>query len=226
MANYVTVTLDTTPPGSPSVSFQQGSYTATQLVDLILSAAGGDVAQMKIWGDVDTAYDAAVQDTEAASQWITYNTAYQVKLSAVDGVKTVYVRFRDDVYNESAQASASIQLDTTLPVVTITAGPSPAKVSKVPGKDTFSITWQVDTAFDEYVVMVVANAGDPKASGAAIGSANGSTNVAGAAGGYAANTSITTTINGADLEAASLGDGAKIVKVFVREHAEDDVWSA
>jgi hypothetical protein len=226
MANFLNITLDTTGPTGQSVAFDAGSYVNQQIADLTLAASGGDVAQMKIWGDVDEAYDAQIQDDEGSSSWITYATAKQIKLSAGDGAKNIYAKFRDDVYNQSGQASDSITLDESLPAVSVQSGPSPAKISKVATKDESVFSWQADVAFDEYVVMVVSSSGDAKAAGVQIGTGNGSTNVAGAAGAYPATTNISTTINGADLEAASGGDGSKIVKVFVREHAEDDIWSA
>jgi hypothetical protein len=226
MANFLNITLDTTGPTGQSVAFDAGSYVNQQIADLTLDASGGDVAQMKIWGDVDETYDAQIQDDEGSSSWITYATAKQIKLSAGDGAKNIYAKFRDDVYNQSGQASDSITLDESLPAVSIQSGPSPAKISKVATKDESVFSWQADVAFDEYVVMVVSSSGDAKAAGVQIGTGNGSTNVAGAAGAYPATTNISTTINGADLEAASGGDGSKIVKVFVREHAEDDIWSA
>jgi len=226
MANFVNIELDTTGPTGQSVAFDAGSYVNQQITDLTLGASGSDVAQMKIWGDVDPAYDAQIQDSEGGSAWITYATAKQIKLSSGDGAKNIYAKFRDDVYNESGQASDSITLDESLPAVTVQSGPSPAKISKQVTKDQAVFSWQVDVEFDEYVVMVVSNSGDSKAAGVQIGSGNGSVNVDGAAGGYPATTNISTTIDGADLEAASGGDGTKIVKVFVKEHAEDDIWSA
>lgn len=226
MSSFVTVTLDTTGPSSPSIVIDEGLYTNVQLINLALSAGGGDVAQMKVWGDVDVAYDADVQDSEVASAWISYATAKQIKVSSPEASKTIYVKFRDDVYNESAQASDSIIYDPSLVTVSVQSGPSPAKVSKQTGKRTFSFAWQADVIFDEYEVMLVSASGDAHSAGVLIGSANGSTNVAGSSGSYPATTNITTTVDGADLEAAGAGDGSKIVKVFVKEHAEDEVWSA
>ena len=52
---------------------------------------------------------------------------------------------------------------------------------------------------------------------------SGSTNTSGTEGGYKADTAINVTINGADLEAASSGDGVKIIKVFVKNAA--GTWS-
>ena len=59
--------------------------------------------------------------------------------------------------------------------------------------------------------------------GTEIPTTGGSTNTSGSAGGYKANTAINVTVKGADLEAASSGDGTKIVKVFVKNAA--GTWS-
>jgi hypothetical protein len=178
---------------------------------------------MKIWGDVDITHNPSIQTTEGASSWITYSTSQQVKLSSGDGSKTVYLKIRDDVYNESSQASDSITLDMTLPVVTV-SNVSASKISKIAGKNSMTFQFSSDSIFDEYKVKVVATSGAPHDSGAQIPTTAGSTNVSGSTGDYPASTPITVTIKGADLEAASSGDGDKIIKVFVLDDAGN--WSA
>ncbi|MFC3883744.1 hypothetical protein ACFOU2_09625 [Bacillus songklensis] len=225
MPSYFTLTLDTTGPANPSLSINAGAtYATAQLVDLAIGTSDGATTgyQMKIWGDVDTAYDTNVQATEAASSWITFSTSKQVKLSAGDGAKTINVKIRDDVFNESAQASDSINLDTTRPVVTI-SGPDVAKISEVSGKDAASFSFTVDSAFVEYKVKVVSSSGSAENTGTQIGTTNGSTNMSGTAGNYAASTAINCTIDASDLKAASAGDGAKVIKVFVKDAAGN--WS-
>ena len=79
--------------------------------------------------------------------------------------------------------------------------------------------------FNAYKVMVVSNTSalhDDEGS-VQIGTANGSTNMSGNAGSYAADTEITCTIKGADLAAASAGDGTKIIKVFAQD--ANGLWS-
>lgn len=225
MANNFTLTLDTTGPASPSIVLEGGAQYATQqLITATIGTADGNTSgyQMKIWGSVDTAYDAAVQSTEGASQWITYATSKQVKLSAGDGAKTLYVRIRDDVLNESGQANDSITLDTTRPVPNIT-GPDVSKVSKMAAKDTCSFSFASDQDFVEYKVKVVASGGAAHDTGVQIPTTNGSTNMSGV-GAWTTASVIECTIKGADLEAASAGDGAKIIKVFVKDPAGN--WSA
>jgi hypothetical protein len=125
------------------------------------------------------------------------------------------------VWNTSATATDQIVLDTAVPVVTISAGPDVAKVSKIAGRDTATVTWSADSDYQDYVVKVVPNSSSDHNAGTAIPTAAGSTNVGGAAGTAAA--AVTTAIHGADLEAASAGDGAKTVKVFVQDLAGN--WS-
>ena len=178
---------------------------------------------MKIWGNVDPANYANVQATEGALAWISFAASKQVKLSSGDGAKTLYLKIRDSVLNESAQTSSSIGLDTTVPVATISIGPDVTKVSKITGKRTCSFSFQCDSIFDEYKVKVVPATSSLQDAGTLIGTTNGSTNMSGSAGNYPANTNIDCQIDGADLEAASSGDGTKIVKVFTKD--QSGLWS-
>ena len=225
MANYFNLTLDTTGPASPSISLESGAtYATAQLVTATISTSDSPTTnyQMKIWGDVDTSHNANIQDSEGASSWITYSTSQEVKLSTGDGSKTVYLKIRDDVYNESSQADDSIILDTTLPVASIT-GPDLSKISKVTGKNVSSFSFTVDVIFDEYKVKVVASSGAAHDTGTQIPTTAGSTNMSGSAGDYPASTPINCSIYGTDLETADSGDGTKIVKVFVKDKAGN--WS-
>ena len=170
---------------------------------------------MKIWG-VDGVAD------EASAVWETFTAEKSITLPGEDGLKTVSVKVRDDVGNETAAVSDSITLDTAVPVVVIT-GPDRSKVSKVDGFNSAVINFSADVAFEEYKVCVVPASNSIQSAGTVIPTTNGSENTSGTAGGYAADTNISVTIKGADLEAASAGDGVKIVKVFVKNAA--GTWS-
>ena len=225
MANYFQVTLDTLGPANPAIVIEAGAtYVSTQLVNTAISCSDGTKTgyQMKIWGSVDPTYDTDVQPLEANSNWITYDAAKQVKLSTTDGTKTLYLKIRDDVNNESSQANDTVTLDTLVPVVTLT-GPTVSKISKQTGKNSFQGSFTVDTSYEEYMVKVVPASGSDHTVGTIIPTTGGSTNTSGNAGGYAGATPVTFTIYGADLETASTGDGAKIIKVFVREASGN--WS-
>ena len=47
---------------------------------------------MKVWGNVNNAYNVNVQSTEGASAWIAYQTSLQIKLASGDGSKTVFLK--------------------------------------------------------------------------------------------------------------------------------------
>ena len=225
MANYFLLTLDTTGPQSPAISLESGAQYATQqLINADISTADALTTgyQMKIWGDVDLTENPNIQDTELNSTWITYAATQQIKLSTGDGAKTVYLKIRDDVLNDSAQTSDSITLDTSLPVVTI-SGPDVSKISKIATANVSSFSFTVNEIFDEYKVKVVASTGAAHDTGTLIGTTNGSTNMSGNAGGYPAETAINCQVYGSDLEVASAGDGEKIVKVFVMD--QSGFWS-
>jgi hypothetical protein len=225
MANFFYLELDTTNPANPSISIDGGATFATaQLVDLSIGTTDSDTTgyQMLIWGDVDTSFDTNIRGTEGTSTWITYNNSKQVKLSAGDGQKTVYVKIRDDVHNASSQVSDSITLDMSKPTVSVT-NPDVSKISKQPTKNTASFTFTVDKQFVEYKVKVVSSTGAGESTGTTIGTANGSTNTSGT-GTFASGTPISVQINGSDLELASSGDGQKIIKVFAKD--QTGKWSA
>ena len=225
-ATNFSVTLDTTAPGTPTFAIAAGAaYATAQVTTADFSTADTPTTgyQVLIWGDVDAAYDADVQTTEGASAWKAYSTSIAIKLSATDGSKTVHAKIRDDVWNATTQLDDTITLDTTLPTPNITVGPDVAKVSKISGKRVVSFSWQADSDFDEYKVKVVPATSSIQSAGTTVATTNGSTNMAGSAGGYPATTPIDSTIDGRDLEVADSGDGAKIVKVFVKDTAGN--WS-
>lgn len=224
MANFVRIRLDTTAPSGISLAINSGQpFSNAQLVDLTIGTSDGITAgyMMKIWGSVDNAHNANIQTTEGASQWITFNTAQQVKLSATDGSKTLNMKLRDDVLNISGQASSSIILDTTLAVITVT-GPDRSVISENPTANIATLTFTVDTPFVEYKVKVVSAEGATHSSGALIPTTSGSVNTSGT-GTYPASTPINVQITGTDLKAASATDEEKIIKVFVREASGN--WS-
>ena len=218
MASYFNLTLDTLAPAGLAVQLNGDDiYTTTPSVELTLTLKDSPTTgyQMKIWG-VE-----GVTDEDSAS-WETYAASKSVTLPSGDGLKTVYVKVRDAVGNESSAASDSITLDTAVPTVTVT-GPDKSTISKVVGFDMAVINFMSDIAFEEYKVCVVPATSSTQESGVVIPTDGGSVNTSGNAGGYEADTNIEVKINGTDLETASSGDGVKIVKVFVKNAA--GTWS-
>lgn len=231
MANYFTLTYDTTGPASPSISLAGGAqYTNVQLISANISTSDSPTTnyQMQIWGDLDIPWaisggyvpSGSATITQSDANWVTYQSSNQFKLSTGDGVKNVYTIIRDDVYNPSAQASATINLDTSLPTVTIT-GPDVSKISNQSGKNISSFSFQSSVNYQQYVVKVVSSTGADHTTGVQIPISGGSVNMSGGSGN--ASSVVNCKIYGADLSTASAGDGSKIIKVFVEDLAGN--WS-
>lgn len=217
MASFFRLILDTLAPAGVQILINSGAqYTTTRNVNLEISTSDSDTTgyQMKIWG-IDGV------DSEKDASWETFSNSKTVTLTDGDGLKAVYLKVRDDVCNESSAASASITLNTAVPAVTIT-GPDVSRISKTSPKNVCSFSFVCDVAFVEYKVKVVTAASSLQDTGVQIPTSGGSTNMSGS-GSFYANTAIQCKINGADLEAASSGDGEKIIKVFVKNSA--GTWS-
>lgn len=228
MSSYFYLDLDTRPPANPVLLLNGGAAIAGRrevVVELATPDYGdgaNDVAMMLLWGDVDPASDPLVQPTEVASTWQAYQPDYVLRLSDGSGRKTVNARLRDDVCNETPVFCDSIDLDFDSPAVTILTPADRTRISKVAPCDRAVFQWEANRPFTSYEVRAVPTIGAPHQAGARILTVNGSVNTQGV-GAFDAETAITTTIHGADLEAASPGDALKLVKVFVRDAT--GVWS-
>lgn len=210
MASYFNLTLDTLAPQGLTIKLNNGSqYTTSKSVTLSIALTDASTAgyQMKVWG-INGA------ELESDASWETFASTKSIALPTGDGLKTVYVKVRDDVCNETAAASATITLDTSVPAVTI-IGPDVSRISKTAPKNVATFSFTSDVAFTEYKIKVVPSKSSLHDAGTLIGTANGSTNMT-ATGTFKASTAITCKIYGKDLEAASAGDGQKIIKVFVK----------
>lgn len=218
MASYFNLTLDTTAPAGLTLSINDGALYATSTAVTLTIGVTDSVTtgyQMKIWG-ID-----GIED-EGSASWESFAATKSVNLTSGDGLKTVYVKVRDDVYNETAPVSDTITLNTAVPVVSIT-GPDVSRISKNAGKNQAIINFTADVIFDEYKVCVVPQNNSTQDAGTVIPTDGGSINTSGSDGDYPASENIQVTITGTDLETASSGDGVKIVKVFVRSQA--GIWS-
>jgi len=114
MAAYTTLTLDTTAPAGVTLAINGGaSSTANTSVtaDIATSDSPTTSYEMKLWGDVDGS-DPNVQATEGASAWVPYATTQALTLSAGQAEKTIDLKVRDDVGNESSTAPDTIILST------------------------------------------------------------------------------------------------------------------
>lgn len=218
MASFFNLILDTTAPAGVTLALNDDArYTTSASITAKIGCEDAETTgyQMKIWGSVD---GAATEDDAA---WVNFAATKAIALSTGDGKKTVNLKVRDDVGNESAVVTKEIILDIAVPVVTIT-GPDKSKISKVATFNVAAISFTCDVDFVEYKVKVVPATTSLQDAGVVIGTENGSTNMSGT-GEYPDAQAIDCTINAADLEAASAGDGNKIIKVFVRNAA--GTWS-
>ena len=218
MASYFNLTLDTTAPSGLTLSINDGALYATSTAVKLTIGLSDEVTtgyQMKIWGSDGV-------DGEASARWETFAKTKSVNLTSGDGLKTVHIKVRDDVGNETEEVSDDITLNTAVPVVTIT-GPDKTKISKVEGFNKSKITFTCDVDFAEYKVCVVPQTSSTQDAGTVIPTTAGSINTSGSDGSYPKTTPIEVTITGTDLETASSGDSVKIVKVFVKTAA--GIWS-
>jgi len=130
-----TVKIDTTPPVG-SITINGGaSYTNSPSVTLAISASDGRGSGV--------AYMCFSNDGYSWSSWEPYATSKQWTLTPGDGVKTVYVKFKDYVGLESSPVSASITLDTTPPSTPTLS--SPTNGSRVNPRPTFVWTASSDS---------------------------------------------------------------------------------
>ena len=224
MPSFFQLTLDTTAPQGPVFEIAAGApYVSARDVAIVLTTTDAvtDGYQVKVWGDVDAAANAAVQTLEADSSWVDYGTLLTVRLAGGDGPKTLHAKIRDDVGNETAELEDSTTLDTSAPVVTITVDPDRDKISKVPGFDTSIFTFTVDVDVVAWKVKAVPDSGATHDQGTEIPDAGGSTGVTGAA--LAAATPQQVAIKGEDLQSAVGPDGTYTIKVFAQDVA--GLWS-
>lgn len=233
MSNYINLTLDTVGPSGVSVLINgDETKTTSTAVSLAISCAdeNTDSYQMKIWGIDDVL-------TEDEAVWETYQTNKTVALTTGDGIKTVYVKVRDDVWNESDTVSDTITLYEKVPTVQ-SMQINNSKLSLVSGKNITSGFFDFDEAIDKVFIAVVqdVNAAYDDPSNVIIPATNGSymydDNESGTYSsealegeGYVENIHMMNfVLYSADITAVSPGDGVKIIKAFVRS-AETGNWS-
>lgn len=211
MSSYVYLNVDTVAPSGVSIVINDGSTaTANRLVNLTLNSPDADTTQMLIWG-----YDGVLTESDAV--WETYAQTKQITLTNGDGQKTIYAKFRDDVLNVSAQVSASILLNTSVPEVTAVINPN-----KISQNVDATLTFSADSDFVEYKVCVVPETTTTQANAIVIPTTSGSIGTSGT-GSYNASVEYTATIKADDVLSISAGDGQKIIKVFIKTNL--GTWS-
>ena len=103
----LSIVSDRTAPTGTSVSINRGdTYTNSASVTLALGAT--DASEMMI--SEQSSFDGASYET--------YTTIRSFTLSSGDGIKTIYVKYKDAIGNESSAVSDTIVLDTAAPTGT------------------------------------------------------------------------------------------------------------
>lgn len=225
MPTHFNLVLDTTAPAGATFVINGGtSATPSPAVTGNFATTDPDVTgyQVKVWGDVEGVA------TEGAAAWVAYDPALPFLLSSGDGTKRISAKIRDDVGNETGTLTDTIRLDSVLPLPVITIDFAPLKISKISGWDVSSGAFSVDSDIQAWEVKVVPATGSLRDAGTTIPMATGSQNTSGGVVDsgtlvLAANDPQSVLITGADLEAASAGDGPKIVKIFAQD--VDGYWS-
>jgi hypothetical protein len=106
-----TITVDTRPPTGTIRINAGANYTRSSTVTLYLNASDeSGVSDMLLSNRVDL----------SGENWLPYTPVYTWNLQLVNGVRTVYARFRDTAGHLSMPVSATVTLDTVQPVFSFT----------------------------------------------------------------------------------------------------------
>lgn len=99
MASFFNLILDTLAPSGLTLKLNEGATYATSntvMASIAVEDATTTGYQMKIWGT-------KAAETEEKASWETFAASKSLVLANGDGLKTVHIKVRDDVGNESAQ---------------------------------------------------------------------------------------------------------------------------
>lgn len=107
-------TYDDVAPVDGAIEIAPATNTETNVVTLTYNDATSGVTQFKIWGDITEA------SSEVAAEWQPIVTKPSITLAGNDGLKTIYVRFKDAAGNESVHSvSCTTILDRVKPTGTL-----------------------------------------------------------------------------------------------------------
>ena len=122
---------------SDTIDYQEGAGGGTVSINTGAEYTASTTVNLTITPDDPTNTTAYMISNDAAftgGQWVSTTAGYNWTnaigwdLTAGDGVKTVFVKFKNDLGQESATISDSIALDTTPPVITVNPNIVPNQV--------------------------------------------------------------------------------------------------
>ncbi len=154
------VILDTTPPTGTIMINGGAMYTTNASV--MLTLASPDAVQMRF-----------KNESGSWSAWQAYATSKAWTLSSGDGLKTVYVQFKDIAGNASSSRISDIILDTTPPAVSIG---SPSVSSTASGPVTYQILFSGASQVTLSAADIVLNKTGTANAGSVVVSGTGLTN--------------------------------------------------
>ncbi len=98
--------LDRTSPSNGTISINGGADYATN-ANVTLTLSSTDTTS--------GIFQMCISQTPTCTSWVTYGTSYNFTLNSGDGLKRVYIIYRDRAGNQSTQISDTITLDTENP---------------------------------------------------------------------------------------------------------------
>lgn len=223
MASFLQFYLDTLAPSNVVLNAPANSAS----LQVLVSASTGDGTTagytMKLWGSGVSADSVAGID-EASAPSLAFTTAQQTVTFASEGSQTLNLAVYDEVGNRTLANPVVIEIVTALPTVTLSAinggNADHSKFSTTAPYNVLTFNFSSNQDYVEYKVVRVSATGGTENTGTPIGTANGSTNVAGVEN-VSAGVSKTVTINMLDLPTQT--NENKILKVFVKNIAGS--WS-
>lgn len=223
MASYIQFYLDTLAPASVVLTAPANSGSLTVGVNASTSDGTTTGYTMKIWG-AGVSANAVAGTTKANAPALAFTTATQNVLFTAEGSQVLNLAVYDDVGNETLATPVTINIVTSLATVTvsnITGGNTTHdRFSTNSPYNVLSFNFTASQDYSEWKVLRVSATGSTQDTGTAIGTTNGSTNVAGTAT-VTAGTVKSVTINMLDLPTQV--NENKILKVFVKNLAGN--WS-
>ena len=233
MSNYINLPLDTLGPQNVSVILNDGEQvTSEKAIRYSVTCSDSDTSdfQMKIWGT-------EACPSEADADWQAYVNSGTVYTDDETGLKTIYFKLRDDVYNESETVAAMVNYVNERPCIR-GLFVTPVKLSLVDKKNVASGGFNFSETIDAVKIKIVSdvNASHDDPSNISIPTANGSEmwddlapdsysiSTLDYEGIIPSSMSVSFYINAKDIVSVAPGDGVKIVKFFVRS-AFSGLWS-
>lgn len=137
-------------PRNPYIKINaDATYANSTAAELTLSVAGA--TQM---------YITTTAGCASGGTWEALSSPFSYTLNATNGVKTVYVKFRDASLNESICTSDTITLDTVNPTTpgTITLGSVPSNLTETPSL-TFSASTDTTAGINYYEAQLMDSSG-------------------------------------------------------------------